>query len=308
MRRDPSTDPRVPEAGAGSRGGRPRVRAAEGTEFGKAMWIDVVELRDFYETGPGLVARRMIRGRLRAMWPDVAGRSVLGVGYATPFLRLFHAEAVRTIALMPAQQGVLRWPNDEPNAVALCDETYWPVADQSIDRLVLVHAVEHSEALRRMLREAWRVLSDDGRMILVTPNRRGIWARLERTPFGHGRPFSEGQIARLLRDQTFTPLRTEGTLFVPPFRSRMLLSTAPAWERLFSRWLHVFAGVLLTEASKQVYAATPVPAKARRRLVPVPGNAAAARGAEARLGTGEAASRPSPRPSSAARAGSGRPN
>jgi len=241
------------------------------------MSIDVVDLRNFYDTGPGLVARRLIRKRLRAMWPDVGAFSVMGFGYSTPYLRLFQSEAVRVFAVMPAQLGVLRWPSDEPNAVTLCDETLLPLPDRSIDRVILIHAIEHSEALHPMLREVWRVLTDDGRLIVVTPNRRGIWARLERTPFGHGRPFSEGQIGRLLRDATFTPLRTEGALFVPPFRSRMLLSTAPVWERLFRRWLHIFAGVILTEAAKQVYAGLPTPARATRLRVTIPAGAATAR-------------------------------
>ncbi len=241
------------------------------------MSMDVVDLRNFYGSGPGLVARRLIRRRLRAMWPNVGGSSVMGFGYAVPYLRLFQAEAVRVFAVMPAQQGVLRWPDDEPNAVTICDETLLPLPDRSIDRALLIHAVEHSEALPSMLREVWRVLTDDGRMIVVTPNRRSIWARLERTPFGHGRPFSEGQIGRLLRDAMFTPLRTERALFVPPFRSRMLLSTGTAWERLFHAWLPILAGVMLTEAAKQVYAGVPTPARARARRVTVPDGIAAAR-------------------------------
>ena len=55
-----------------------------------------------------------------------------------------------------------------------------------------------------MMREAWRVLADSGRLIVVVPNRRGIWARFEqRSPFGHGHPYSQGQIKRLMRDSLF---------------------------------------------------------------------------------------------------------
>ena len=48
------------------------------------MWQDVVDLRDFYETQLGQMARRMIRRGVRALWPDVRGQRVLGLGYATP--------------------------------------------------------------------------------------------------------------------------------------------------------------------------------------------------------------------------------
>ena len=38
-----------------------------------------------------------------------------------------------------------------------------------------------------------------GKLVIVTPNRRGLWARFEHTPFGTGRPFSRGQLTELLR-------------------------------------------------------------------------------------------------------------
>jgi len=56
------------------------------------MCEDVVDLRQFYDTSLGQVARRMIRRRLRALWPDVHGQSVLGLGFAMPYLRPFQAK------------------------------------------------------------------------------------------------------------------------------------------------------------------------------------------------------------------------
>lgn len=241
------------------------------------MWNDVTDLRDFYNSGTGLVARRLIRRRLREMWPDVHDLSVLGFGYATPYLRLFTGEAARAVALMPAQQGVAAWPPDGPPAVGLTEESHLPLADLSIDRVLLCHALEASEALRAMLREIWRVMADDGRLIVIVPSRRGLWARMERTPFGHGRPFTESQLKRTLREAMFTPDRVENALFMPPLRSRWLLKTAPAVERIGRRWLKPLAGVMLAEARKDVLAGVPVGAVGQRRTVPIPA-AAAARG------------------------------
>jgi len=105
----------------------------------------------------------------------------------------------------------------------------------------------------------------------VVPNRRGIWARLDRTPFGHGYPYTPGQLNRLLRDTLFSPLRVERALFVPPSRSRMVIASAPAWENIGVRWFPTFSGVLLIEAGKEIYAPTVEPARAvgRRRYVEV---------------------------------------
>ncbi len=229
------------------------------------MWGDVIDLRDFYRSSLGQMAARTIRGRIRTIWPDLTGRSVLGFGYSTPYLLPFHDEADRVIAAMPAQQGVLHWPAEGDGRVTLCDETEIPLPDVSMDRVLLVHGLECSEQLRPMLREIWRVLADGGRLIAVVPNRRGIWARLDRTPFGHGHPYTPAQLSRLLRDTLFTPVRMERALFFPPSGSRMILTAAPAWERFGVAMFHSFAGVLIIEAGKQIYTASPEQVGVRRR-------------------------------------------
>lgn len=232
------------------------------------MWMDVVDLRDFYSSPLGGVARRMIRRRIRQMWPDCKGMKVLGLGYTTPYLGLFKTDAERTLAFMPSSQGVLHWPNEKRSLTTLVDEADLPLEDLSMDRVLIVHAVECSEQLRSLLREAWRVLSGSGKILIVVPNRSGVWARMERTPFGMGRPYSPRQLNTLLRDTMFTPLRAERALYVPPSKSRMILGSAPAWENVGYRLFPGFAGVCLVEATKQIYAGnTGLPAKAKRRTM-----------------------------------------
>ncbi|MGB0671017.1 MAG: class I SAM-dependent methyltransferase [Rhodospirillales bacterium] len=223
------------------------------------MWNDVVELRDFYQGRLGGVARRMIRRRLAGIWPETRGLSILGIGFATPYLGLFREDAARIMALMPGGQGAVRWPDpgpgrDNPCQVVLGDECHLPFADLSIDRVLLVHALECTESLRPMMREVWRVLAPGGRLVVVAPNRRGLWARLERTPFGMGRPFSRGQLKRSLRDSLFTPERLDHALYVPPTKSRLVLGSAMAFEEIGPRWLGGFAGVVMAEAIKAIYA------------------------------------------------------
>ena len=235
------------------------------------MWTDVVDLRDFYVSTLGQVARRMVRRRLRELWPDVTGQNVLGLGYAVPYLNGFREEAERVLAAMPAGQGVLHWPPDEAGLTTLIDELELPFPDLSMDRVLLIHALECAEQVRPLMREIWRVLSGSGRLLVVVPNRRGIWARLERTPFGHGLPYTPGQLSRVLRDNLFTPLESHPALFVPPVHSRMVLSSAPAWEQIGRRIFTTFSGVVMTEAVKQIYAAeAKSTANRRRRYLPVP--------------------------------------
>src|SRR6202034_3771276 len=154
----------------------------------------------FYKVRLGQVARRQIRARIREIWPDLTGMRLLGLGYATPYLRPYLGEAERVFSIMPASQGVLAWPQGERNLTALADEGELPLQDYSIDRVLLVHGLEFSEYSRALLNEIWRVLAGGGRLLVVVPNRRGLWARNAGSPFGQGNPYTTGQLARFLRE------------------------------------------------------------------------------------------------------------
>ena len=242
--------------------------------------MDVIDLRDFYGRPLGRVARGLIGRHIRVLWPNVKGLSVLGLGFSTPYLGMFLDEAERVLGLMPAQQGVLRWPAEGRCLTGLADEKELPLDDECIDRVLVVHGVEASESLRASLRQIWRVLSPGGKVLIVVPNRRGLWARREATPFGHGQPFSRGQITQALRESMFAPAGWERALFVPPFELRPLMRAANALERLGGFFWPRFSGVILVEATKQIYAATPIPDARRvvgkrvRAIAPIRGSIA----------------------------------
>ena len=231
------------------------------------MSIDVVDLRNFYAQRLGVVARRFVGRGIRKRFADTRGMSVLGVGYPTPYLGLFREEAERCLVFMPAAQGVVKWPTDRPGLAALVDELEMPLSDSAVDRALLVHALEVARDPIALLREVWRVLAAGGRLLIVVPNRRGVWARLDTTPFGHGRPYSRSQITQLLRQTWFTPTAWGEALFMPPFASSWFLRSAMAWERVGAALSLPVAGVHIVEATKQVYRA--IPAKRERtRLIP----------------------------------------
>jgi SAM-dependent methyltransferase len=131
--------------------------------------------------------------------------------------------------------------------------------------------LEWSERSRALLRELWRVMAPNGRLLIIVPNRRGLWARVDSTPFGYGRPFSRSQIGTLLKDAMFSPEDWQYALYMPPFSWRVLLKWPVFWERLGLVLWPTFSGVIMVEATKQIYAALPVKeVRSRRRVVPVP--------------------------------------
>src|SRR5271170_2688771 len=99
------------------------------------MYRDVVDLREFYRTSLGQVALRLLGRRIREFWPNLSGQSVLGIGYATPYLSPFLGESERVVGVMPATQGVVFWPYEGPGLVTLADEANLPFDDLSFDRV-----------------------------------------------------------------------------------------------------------------------------------------------------------------------------
>jgi SAM-dependent methyltransferase len=229
-----------------------------------------------------MVARRFIARSIRARWYNAHALRVLGVGYPTPYLGLFREEAERCFAFMPGAQGVVKWPSARPALTALVEEGDMPLPDGAVDRVLLVHSLEMSQDPGQLLREIWRVLASGGRLLAVVPNRRGLWARMDTTPFGHGRPYSRSQITHILRETWFTPMGWDEALYVPPIARNWFLRSASAWERAGSTISAPFAGVHIVEATKQVYRAIPA-RREKHRLVPAlePAFAPSPRGAGA---------------------------
>src|SRR5262245_5412832 len=158
------------------------------------MQLDVEDLWEFYATPLGQTVRRLLTHRIRARWRGLQRSTLIGLGYASPYLGAFRGEAQHLGALMPDSLGAVRWPREGASHSVLVDDDRLPLADGSVDRLLAVHCLEVADSTRHLLREMWRVLAPEGRTILVVPNRRGVWARLDNTPFGQGRPYSRRQL------------------------------------------------------------------------------------------------------------------
>jgi SAM-dependent methyltransferase len=215
----------------------------------------------FYASPRGIAAAGAISQRLAAFWPDLAGLSVLGIGYPEPFLKLWAGTAYRCLNATASQHG------QPPPGSCSVNSLHLPFPDLVFDRILVIHGVEPYGNDERLLRELWRVLKDDGRILVVAPNRMGVWAHLDSTPFGQGQPYSQGQIERLLASGMFRPERHDRALFTPPTNLRLVLRTSAFWESAGRKLAPQLAGVTLTEAVKDVYAAVPAMGVARRRVV-----------------------------------------
>ena len=181
------------------------------------MHLDVQDLRNFYyRSALGRAAQKSLRGRLLELWPEAKGQTVVGFGFAAPLLRPYLADARRV--------------------------------------MVLMHGLETSERPSELLDECWRVLGPGGKALFIVPNRAGMWARRDRTPFGYGRPYSPGQLETQLRKHQFLPERHLGALFQFPSQQRIWMKSAPLFEKIGRQMPTMMGGgAILVEATKLVY-------------------------------------------------------
>ncbi|HXZ17855.1 MAG TPA: methyltransferase domain-containing protein [Roseiarcus sp.] len=242
------------------------------------MPLDAQKLQDFYGSPLGDLARRLIGRIVRARWQGTAGLTVAALGYGSPYLDRFRDAAERCLALMPAEQGAAIWPESDRCAVALVHAAMLPLPDNSVDRMLLAHAIEAAERPGELLEEVWRVVAPEGRLLVIAPSRRGVWARADGTPFGHGLPYSKAQLRDLLHGAVFSPVYWGEALFAPPIDRQFVIRSAPTIERMGAVLGLPFAGVHVVEAVKQVHRPVGVRALPRpRRVVVVPALAPSAR-------------------------------
>ncbi len=229
------------------------------------MRRDVLDLRAFYAGALGAAAREMVSRKVAEAWGSLRGLDVLGFGYATPFLDGPAAdEAQRVIAAMPAAQGVEAWPLGAANRATLVEEGALPFPNAMFDRVLAAHALEESDSALATLRELERVLAPSGRLILVVAARHGLWANVESTPFGHGRPFSRRQLELLVREAELEPAGWTRALYLPP------MAWAARWAEGFEQagaWLWPgFSGLILMEAQKVTLGLIPRRVRAPARV------------------------------------------
>ena len=220
------------------------------------MRVDVFALQRFYESPLGAAVQRVTARRLAALWPSCDGLDMLGVGYATPYLASHAGAARRVVAMMPAAQGAEAWPAGGAGLTVLGDEGRLPFVDAIFDRVLLVHALEETHAAAALLREIWRVMAPEGRLVSIVANRWSFWAQSDATPFGHGRPYSRTQLSGLLTDAMFEPVASARALYAPPSAWSPFVGAADAFERVGELLWPAQGGVLLMEAVKRLYAST----------------------------------------------------
>lgn len=218
------------------------------------MRQDVSTLEKFYSSPLGQAAGKTLADRVTSLWGGLRGEQVLGLGFATPLLNRMGQEAEIRVAAMPAAQGALTWAATPKGVTTvLCEEDRLPFRDALFSRVILMHGLEEAYAPGPLLSEIWRVMAPEGRVLVIAANRLGLWARAEATPFGHGRPWTRGQLTNLLGANRFQTTAWTHGLHMPPTGWGPVLSIHEAWEKVGETVSRVMGGAVLVEAKKRLY-------------------------------------------------------
>ena len=231
----------------------------------------IVGFRQFYSSRLGRKVKQRLRGLVLGYWQDHAGQVIVGVGYAVPVLRVLEREKPSVLlALMPADQGAIYWPVHFENRSILADELVPPFAPNTLHRVVMLHAFEHVAKPLDLLKTYWQMLVPGGRILLIVPNRRGLWASFSNTPFARGTPYSLTQLRELLNESEFTVREVQSALFAPPSSHLFWLRSWGVLETLGRMLIPTLGGVLIVEAEKQIYAglAQPLSVTTARKWLP----------------------------------------
>lgn len=222
------------------------------------MRDEVRTVEAFYDAPVGTDTGRLLGRHLLAAWPELVGQRLLGIGHAAPFLPLWDARTSLAVSARLGLSGVALGLHQRYGRECVVSETALPFPDLSFDRVLMIHALETSHAGGELLRAVWRVLRDDGKLLLVVPNRRGVWALSDTTPFGQGRPFSQRQLWRQLAQCMFHVERSGTALYPPPFPPLHRRKVGDLLERAGSAVLPTCGGVVIVEAVKDLWGGLPL--------------------------------------------------
>ena len=220
---------------------------------GKDNLSEIARLDQFYHSQTGRVVSYFLRKDLQPLLRLDAKIDRIGFGY--PFMCL---PSNALPVLIPNEMGALAYGPTDSIMTAAIHSDAWPLASDSINQIIMCHGLEFCHDGTACLAEANRVLASSGELVLLVPNRRSLWVRDETTPLGQGRPFSKGQVTKLLTSAGFEITRVSRTLFLPPFAMRAHMRLARALDHIGHFGWGVFGGMIIVHATKLRYAKNPV--------------------------------------------------
>jgi SAM-dependent methyltransferase len=202
--------------------------------------------------------------------PDMFGYHILQYGYSAESNYLAASRIPDKTILFLDESEI----NHDLNAIHTSAEEL-PIAEDSIDVIVLPHILEYSKDAHKLLREMDRVLIGDGRVVIIGINPLSLWGvwHLFLCWWGNmpwsGRLISIPKIKDWLSLLDFEVKKTKCFFFLPPIGNEKFLKKLIPLERLGRYCWPILGGLYVVVAKKRVVPLNPIKMQwtAKRKLI-----------------------------------------
>jgi len=242
----------------------PRAAGMSGMPGGRRSpdWLEAqAPLARWYATGLGESILTRLEAALAARLGDVFGYQGLQVGNLAAGRDLLASAGLHRRLVLDAP-GPTAGADDRPADIH-ADVTALPVANDSMKAVLFLHTLDFCAHPHQALREADRVLTDDGQLVIVGFNpwsafgARHVMTGWRRREPWNGRFYGRGRVADWLSVLDYRVLDSHALFVRPPINSERVLRRLGALERL-EPWLGALGGLYIVRARKQTLPMTMV--------------------------------------------------
>lgn len=249
----------------------------------------IIALSAWLETAPGRYALAWEQREFDAVVADIFGFNAVQIGLMElqalrnnrmPFV-FAAAEpvdaAIRSSGADPTTPIVLREARSKTVAALHIDLEHLPFANQSMDLVILPHALEFADDPHRVLREVERVLMPEGQVLISGFNPVSLWGLRQVVGRTLNAPFlpREGQFLALPRLKDWLKLlgfevhRGHFGCYRPPFAAERWQARFGFMEGFGERWWSYCGAIYIVHAVKRVQGMRLIgpPWKERMRIV-----------------------------------------
>jgi SAM-dependent methyltransferase len=150
-----------------------------------------------------------------------------------------------------------------------------PIASDSVDLVVLMHHLSNTSEPHAILREAFRILIPEGKLVIIDFNPKSLWGLrhyfqswLEHVPF-KGHFYTARRIDDWMRLLGFDQNRLYRVGYLPPIQKPSLIRHLSWLEKGMRNWLPLFGALNMMVYSKSISPMTPVRHRwVTRKLLP----------------------------------------
>ncbi|MFK7860547.1 MAG: class I SAM-dependent methyltransferase [Granulosicoccus sp.] len=212
------------------------------------VWLDAqAPLAQWYATSLGQSIAQRLEYELGSRLTDVFGYQGLQVGNLVPDMHLLAGAGLQRNLVLDA-------PGAEADIHG--DVLSLPIASGTMKAVAFFHTLDFCEHPHQALREANRVLTDDGQLIIVGFNpysafgaRHALTAWRRREPW-NGRFYARHRVSDWLSVLDYRVLDSTAMFMRPPINNVTVLKRLAKLEKLH-RWMGGVGGVYIMRARKQ---------------------------------------------------------